>query len=111
LFRNYRVAISPKDGKPALPKQGDWRSHHSLFPLENKRTTFRVVLLFFVLVRVGFSTPWGRGCGIIWLMHEVRRGKLWLDANAVSASPKGQSPAAKRGLDFDIPVPALKQKA
>jgi hypothetical protein len=29
----------------------------------------------------------------------------------VSASPKGQRPAAQRGLGFDNPVPALKQKA
>ena len=69
-----------------------------------------MVLLFFVLVWVGFSTPWGRGCGIIWLMHEVRRGKLWLDANVVSASPKGQRPAAKRGLDFDNPFSRSKTK-
>ncbi len=34
-----------------------------------------------------------------------------LDTNAVSASPKGQRPAAQRGLGFDNPVPALKQKA
>ena len=33
-----------------------------------------------------------------------------LDTNAVSASPKGQRPVAQRGLGFDNPVPALKQK-
>ena len=34
-----------------------------------------------------------------------------LDTNAVSASPKGQKPAAQRGLDFDNPFSRSKTKS
>ena len=63
-----------------------------------------------MLVWVGYSTPWGRGCGIIWHMHEVRRDKLWLDTNAVSASPKGFQSAAKRGLIENNPFSRSKKE-
>ena len=43
---------------------------------KRKRTTLKWFFFFYVLVWVGYSTPWGRGCGIIWLMHEVRRDEL-----------------------------------
>ena len=67
-------------------------------PALKKKTTYKGGFLFFIVIwtRTREEGP-----------HNLTRGRkpveanFALDTNAVSASPKGQRPAAQRGLDFD----------
>ena len=68
----------------------------------------RVVFFFYIAI---WTRTREEGAAKFGSCTKCEETNFALDANAVSASPKGQSPVAKRGLDFDIPVPALKSLA